>query len=241
MSEIHFRQSFFKRSMNPERKQKLINFTKDFLNRPMNEYFSHPVNLEEDNLPNYLNIVKRPMDLSTVIQNLQNNIYKTTSEWYSDMSLIYENAINYHKETIFGIMARYLLQEFKKEASGYNITNINEWNVQYQKMLTKLGRMISESKISLGRDDLPNVCIKKAINYPKIEDPEIKIMMEKMKKLLSKDDFRQNVVYIIRHSQKDFTFVRDESDKVYHISLEKLAQPTLKALNLLVNSYNLIY
>jgi hypothetical protein len=40
--------------------------------------------------------VTRPIDLATVLANLEQNAYGQIQEWAEDMNLIWENAINYN-------------------------------------------------------------------------------------------------------------------------------------------------
>jgi len=47
--------------------------------------FHDPVDPEKLNIPDYYEIVKRPMDLGTVRVRLQNNLYTTISEFVQDV------------------------------------------------------------------------------------------------------------------------------------------------------------
>ena len=51
---------------------------------------SDPVHL---NLPDYSEIITRPMDLSTIKKNLESNKYKTPEAFWAHVRLVFENAI----------------------------------------------------------------------------------------------------------------------------------------------------
>eukprot|EP00638_Chattonella_subsalsa_P017749 CAMPEP_0117883670 /NCGR_PEP_ID=MMETSP0950-20121206/18315_1 /TAXON_ID=44440 /ORGANISM="Chattonella subsalsa, Strain CCMP2191" /LENGTH=121 /DNA_ID=CAMNT_0005739675 /DNA_START=114 /DNA_END=476 /DNA_ORIENTATION=+ len=61
-----------------------------------NTWFLHPVDV--DGLPDYKNVVSKPMDLSTVKDNLERRIYKTSDQFLKDVKLIYQNAQKYNRK-----------------------------------------------------------------------------------------------------------------------------------------------
>ncbi|XP_036948738.1 ATPase family AAA domain-containing protein 2-like isoform X1 [Acanthopagrus latus] len=56
--------------------------------------FTEPVDMEE--VPDYLLVVKRPMDLSTLLTNIDEHKYETVGEFMSDADLIWQNALKYN-------------------------------------------------------------------------------------------------------------------------------------------------
>lgn len=55
-------------------------------------YFLRPVNYEALKLPTYPDIIKQPMDLSTVETKLRNNEYDSVQSCVDDLQLIVDNA-----------------------------------------------------------------------------------------------------------------------------------------------------
>ncbi|CAG8709511.1 16306_t:CDS:2, partial [Racocetra fulgida] len=77
---------------------------KEILNRlkshPSSLPFHEPVN--GDDVPDYYDIIKDPMDLSTVLKRIENNRYRSLLEFATDMQKIWNNAKIYNKsDTIF--------------------------------------------------------------------------------------------------------------------------------------------
>ena len=57
--------------------------------------FKQPVNPVVDNVPNYFDVVKRPMDLNTIRTKMINGAYKTAAEFEADVRLIFQNCYEY--------------------------------------------------------------------------------------------------------------------------------------------------
>ncbi|XP_060915208.1 ATPase family AAA domain-containing protein 2-like isoform X2 [Labrus mixtus] len=59
--------------------------------------FTKPVDIEE--VPDYLTVIRRPMDLSTLLTNIDEQRYVTVGEFMSDADLIWQNAIEYNPDS----------------------------------------------------------------------------------------------------------------------------------------------
>ena len=72
------------------------------------QYFAWPVT--DDIAPGYSTIITKPMDFSTIRQKIDDNEYKTLTEFTDDFKLMCENAIKYnHAETVYHKAAKKLL------------------------------------------------------------------------------------------------------------------------------------
>ena len=60
--------------------------------------FLLPVDPIALNIPDYFNIIKEPMDISTVEKNLRNHIYSAYEEFERDVRKIWENALTYNPQ-----------------------------------------------------------------------------------------------------------------------------------------------
>uniref|UniRef100_A0A669DPK7 ATPase family AAA domain-containing protein 2 n=1 Tax=Oreochromis niloticus TaxID=8128 RepID=A0A669DPK7_ORENI len=58
--------------------------------------FTKPVDLEE--VPDYAEVIKKPMDLSTVISRIDLHQYGTVKEFLQDVDLIWQNALEYNPD-----------------------------------------------------------------------------------------------------------------------------------------------
>ncbi|XP_044214313.1 ATPase family AAA domain-containing protein 2-like isoform X2 [Thunnus albacares] len=91
--------------------------------------FTKPVDLEE--VPDYAEVIKKPMDLSTVLTNIDLHKYWTVKEFLQDVDLIWQNALEYNpdrdpsdrqirhracalKDTVHAIITEELDENFEK-------------------------------------------------------------------------------------------------------------------------------
>ena len=58
--------------------------------------FQHPVNYIELNIPDYPNIVKNPMDFSTIKTKLREHKYQKIKDFMDDMDLVFYNCKLYN-------------------------------------------------------------------------------------------------------------------------------------------------
>ncbi|ESO06808.1 hypothetical protein HELRODRAFT_110881 [Helobdella robusta] len=76
-------------------------FLRDVINKLSRDrkfaIFSKPV--DEDEVPDYYNIIHRPMDLSTMMSKIDLHKYHTVGHFLQDIDLIVSNALEYNPET----------------------------------------------------------------------------------------------------------------------------------------------
>lgn len=214
-----------------------LRITDQLLERPLNAFFKDPIDPEVDQLPGYMELISRPMDLTTVRNNLERGFYRNTADWYNDMCLIYENAIKYHtQESPWGLIAQQLLDDFKKIANGFQASTREEWSAIIAKATNKLGAVIGNSPIKLGQDSLVNSCVKRAETMGKFPHETIPDVMEKLKHMFTRPECRRDFLTIVQTSQKkDTPIVMNENNEAV-IDVEKLKDQALHAITLYVKA-----
>ena len=96
----------------PAEKPSKVNFTKEELKdallpplmkmyqcEPEAGPFRDPVNPQALNIPDYFEIIKTPMDMSTIKEKLDKGEYKEPWEFVDDVWLMFENAWTYNRKT----------------------------------------------------------------------------------------------------------------------------------------------
>ena len=79
------------------------------------DLFHKPVDPEELNIPDYFNIIKNPMDFSTIKRKLSNYSYTNLQEFCNDMGLVFENCYTYNgRKTMIGDMCTRVKKEYDK-------------------------------------------------------------------------------------------------------------------------------
>ncbi|XP_054461492.1 ATPase family AAA domain-containing protein 2-like [Anoplopoma fimbria] len=102
--------------------------------------FTKPVDIEE--VPDYMLVVKKPMDLSTLLTNIDEQKYVTVGEFMSDADLIWQNALEYNpdsdpmdrhirhracalKDTVRAIIRAELDEDFERACQEIRASRIN--------------------------------------------------------------------------------------------------------------------
>ena len=99
--------------------QKLLPLVTSLIKHELAWVFSEPVDPVELNLPDYFEVIKKPMDLSKVKERLETESYVHVDDVRNDVSLVFNNAILYNGENSeVGQMAIKLSNIFKTAMSN---------------------------------------------------------------------------------------------------------------------------
>jgi len=66
-----------------------------------NQYFTHPVDPVALNIPTYFQIIRKPMDLGTIQNKLDNNVYEKAKDVEEDVRLVFKNCYKFNPEGDF--------------------------------------------------------------------------------------------------------------------------------------------
>ncbi|XP_041975658.1 bromodomain-containing protein 7-like isoform X2 [Aricia agestis] len=93
--------------------------------RDPHQFFAWPVN---DNFaPNYSNVIKRPMDFSTMKQKIDDNEYRSLNCFINDFKLMCNNAMKYNKAgTVYHKAARRLLHAGLKQLTPHKLRPLGD-------------------------------------------------------------------------------------------------------------------
>jgi len=69
---------------------------RSLMNKPIAYPFLKPVDHVALEIPDYPQVIKKPMDLGTIRDNLRSNIYKTVLDFANDVRLTFKNAMTYN-------------------------------------------------------------------------------------------------------------------------------------------------
>ena len=93
--------------------------------------FLEPVDYVKYNIPDYLDIIKYPSDLSKIQFKLENNNYQTIQLFLNDVQLIWDNCYTYNPpNNSISKYAQLCEKKFKKEFEKYFNVNI-DINAEY--------------------------------------------------------------------------------------------------------------
>jgi hypothetical protein len=87
------------------------------------EIFHKPVNPMELGIPDYFDIIKNPMDFSTIKRKLTNYTYTNCREFTKDLDLVFDNCILYNGErSVIGAICNNVKNEYKKLFEQLNMS-----------------------------------------------------------------------------------------------------------------------
>lgn len=208
--------------------------TKDFLKRPCAQLFSIPIDPVAEGLEDYDKKVKKRMDLGTIYTNLQKRLYNDTIEWYDDMHTVFQNAIDYYPyESKLSMIARYLLEEFKKAAFGLNISSEQVWLDSVQKLSSKLTAVISQPPSFQSTSPNISSLFQRAEKTHEPDKQAIASYVDKLNAITANDDINEEVIGILKEvegmSIADIT--------AQPVDLDKLKPSSLKTLVVYANEH----
>lgn len=84
--------------------------------------FQTPVDIVALQIPDYFNIIKKPMDLGTIKRKLAGCEYEKCKDFVNDVELVFNNAITYNGEnSYYGKLGRRMLNEFENQCKALNL------------------------------------------------------------------------------------------------------------------------
>jgi hypothetical protein len=96
---------------------------------PCARVFLDPVDPEREEIPNYPQVIKHPVDLKLILKRLNNNEYSLISNWDKDMNFIWNNAEKfYQKNSYMAILANELHRHYEKEYQRIKILRLAKWS-----------------------------------------------------------------------------------------------------------------
>lgn len=128
-------------------------FEKDFAIKVMDKLradkltvlFWEKINPEEDqSIPDYLQVIRRPIDLSEIKENLEKGKFKSAEEWRSDVMLVWDNAIKYHekrKSKRIADIAHHFKNKLVSKLSFIPKTEEDLWFMKIQKINRQIKKM----------------------------------------------------------------------------------------------------
>ena len=95
--------------------------------------FNAPVDPVELALPDYFEIIKRPMDLGTIQRKLESSSYHSVEEFASNVNLNFDNAMTYNQQgSVVHTMAAELKERFSQDHKKL-IETLNQEDLERRK------------------------------------------------------------------------------------------------------------
>jgi hypothetical protein len=158
-----------------------------------------------------------------------------TQEWYEDMRLVFQNALDYHSpDAIWWFIADYGLGELKRMAVGLDIPNQQKWYDTLNEVSEKLAQIVASPPGPNRTNPLVMELRKMAETIPPASKESVALGVEKLNSMGEDDKIREEVYGIL----KELEGMSVEEASKAPIDAEKLSPLTVSVLLLYIGSRN---
>lgn len=201
-----------------------LRVTSELIKEPLNVFFStrfYETCQTYDSIEN----LKNPINLNIVMTKINDKKYKSMHEWYNDITLIYQTAINLSKNEKVQCMAKFLLNNFQKKAYGTNL-DIDQWSAAVMKISTEINELIERSPVQQGIDPFIIGIVNHASQTLPISIAQSQWTVSAINELCKNPDRFYDVFCILKQTQSDF----DQTSNKIAIEFDSLKPVTMNSL-----------
>ena len=175
--------------MNERDKNYALSIIQSIMKKPFAEPFVDPVDSDEDWSSSYYKKIKKPMDLTQIMEKIENDKYQSLDEWKSDVSLIWNNAKTYFGENSFVTKLSLELKKFFDKLTNQNQPiSPGEWCREVLSIKDTFVSYISKNPASKINDFCE--CLLGQNEYPDLSKKEKKDIIKASEALSSTPDAR---------------------------------------------------
>ncbi|OXG85835.1 transcriptional activator SPT7 [Cryptococcus neoformans Gb118] len=128
--------------------ESLENIVNELKTSPESIPFQKPVSKRE--APDYYDVIKRPMDLSTILRNAKARKYKNKAEFAADLDLIWKNCFEYNSQESHPLRTAARFMKQKADHHLEYLADRTERNKQLQSLLPSATGTASPSLSAIG-------------------------------------------------------------------------------------------
>lgn len=170
-------------------------FTNKIKNDPLASLFLEPVrnSLTDLQYAEYLQIVERPMDLTTLYRNLKEHTYSNVKDWFDDFRLIFDNALKYNlPDSYVSGISRFFKKKLEKFYQGISFDGsyTQRLNLLYSNYLEVLSHPPKNCNIKI--DIKPIEKIEKGY-----EESSLAILADKLNTICAKGNYNAKLESIL--------------------------------------------
>jgi hypothetical protein len=207
--------------------------TADLLSRPALGIFTTPVNPTAYGLVDYKKKVPHPMDLGTVRDKLGKGKYSSTTEWFSDASLVFQNALTYYpKDDLCHTIATYGMEELRRLAVGLNAQTEEEWLAEMAASSAKLIKLVSQIPTVQAANPIVATLRDRAEMTIAPSSERVVAVVERLNNVMNEEGVLADVWAILKEVQG----MTCEEGATVQVDVDKLTPVTLTMLSLYVES-----
>lgn len=224
---------------------KMNEITYSTVTKIMDTIYAMPTNSDfmssvADQLEGYREKIAKPMHLEAIQTKLRNKEYKTVHEWYDDVILVYNNALEYYTpENPYYQLAEYNKKQFKKLALGFDCQDTQSWYSKLRESFDELIKLAGQSPVPQGLDPWLSILPFHADNAIPLHPSEISETIDFLNRELQQSDekeasnVRNDIYAILKEMEPNLQLSPEEN----MIDVKNLNEMTIRALNIYMKAH----
>ncbi|KAH0790021.1 Bromodomain containing protein [Histomonas meleagridis] len=197
--------------------------TKEIKNNPLSYWFREPFRAEKHTMDEYFSIIHNPMDLTTIQDKLENNMYANFEAWASDMDLIFENAITYNTpESLVGGIGEYLRRVVNKKVEEIRMHNSRNYENRLFELIKAANKILENPPPSMKAKVIHSKEISSIENFSKTR---IEQLIRSLNTLLNDGKLNQ-ILEVLKNAGEEVDLNGTQTD----IDLAGISRKALHAL-----------
>ena len=124
----------------------MISILNSLMEHPCASIFGDKIEPGIDFPPEYFEIIKKPMDIRTVISKIKNDEYKSLKECIDDIELVWNNAEKYYgRNSNITILANEVKNQFRRLFRPVSVRSVHGFCEEVYRLRTRIEKQIAAS------------------------------------------------------------------------------------------------
>ena len=218
-----------------EQKNQCLKILDELVSHPISTVFQEPVDPVLDEVPDYLDVIQHPSDLSTVRNRLLRNKYATLADFKREVNLIWENAATYNgKNSLPWYIADHLSKIFSRRFALLEEPPVEQWVNEYLKARSVMCKLFHNAPKGLATYQIPaDPVLQEEQRVPtvhEVSEDDLKFFQDNAEMFKDQAVF-DKLVQILKANEPEMNVGDKESFK---IDLSKLAVRTINLMKDLI-------
>ena len=197
-----------------------IRIIDELLQQPVFNEFRDQIDTTD--MPEYLEKIKSPQDLTSIRMRLLNNGYQTIEQWHNDMMLCFSNCILFNeRDTTYGDIAAYAMQVYQKKVRHLIRPTPLEYSSRINRYTKKLHDLLRKAPSSVSKS-ITSILKSKKYDPPSFDFDELSAALSR----LTSDADVFNISQIIN----SYNIKLDTSSESTLVSLSNLPKECVQLL-----------
>ena len=203
--------------------QVAIDIMDNLMTHPITSYFIDPLEPGDSAIePQYFEIIKNPIDLTTIKDRLVKKQYQNPQNWLSDVDLVWSNAHTYYgPDSHFGIVSDDCRRIFQKECRKLDRFSLGTWCSEVTQIKTKIYELLSAPPQKVKQyTPSSNVSRGSKHNMPLLSERELQDFVKASSYFTSEED-NAAIFQIIEENEPSYVHQKVENEEEEDENQEK--------------------